>query len=379
MAANPYELPAPEQITATEQDIEQWDALDIVDLKQQLNEAVFLGRFMGAISSTLNPSDICAISSRWLYDYVPYLRIIFALSPNLLSQPVIYSPGIGRDVPLDPTTPDTNEQYSPEQFRNLNNVSTICSGDRIVCHRYSVQLTDGMGSIVIYFEPASSSRFSACFLTNLRDNFSHALKNALEHTKVKELAMRDSLTGLFNRRVFDEMLEIEGRRQELMPMSLLMIDLDDFKQVNDRFGHQAGDQVLAKFGRILRDNCRGSDLVARYGGEEFAVMLPATTSTIAFEIARRLRTRLAETTFVFDGTPARFSASIGISYATDAGKPGSDLVRRADQALYRAKKGGKNRTCVYAAKPVEFIKGAPARRQPSYALLQPEFQVRTER
>ena len=137
--------------------------------------------------------------------------------------------------------------------------------------------------------------------------------------------------------------------------------------------------MLAKFGKILRDNCRGSDLVARYGGEEFAVMLPATTSTIAFEIARRLRTRLAETTFVFDGTPARFSASIGIAYATDTGKPGADLVRRADQALYRAKKGGKNRTCVYAAKPVEFIKTAPSRRPACYALLQPEFQIRTER
>ena len=378
MGGKPYEFPVTGYISPNEQDFEQWDGVDITDLKQQLNEAVFLGRFLGAIGSTLNPSDICAIASRWLYDYIPYLRIIFALSPNLLAQPVIYSPGIGRDISIDPAAPDDMADYAPDFFRGLNSVSMICSGDMFVCQRHTVQLADNMGFIVIYFDAETSGKFSACFLTNLRDNFSHALKNALEHNKVKELAMRDSLTGLFNRRVFDEMLEIEGRRQELMPLSLLMIDLDDFKQVNDRFGHQAGDQVLEKFGKILRDNCRGSDLVARYGGEEFAVMLPSTTSTIAFEIGRRLRTRLAETTFVFDGTPARLSASIGIAYTTDTGKPAGDLVRRADQALYRAKKGGKNRTCVYAAKPVEFIKAAPARRQVCYALLQPEFQVRTE-
>lgn len=377
MGAKPYESSATGQKPGEETNFEQWDVHDIANLKQQLNEAVFLGRFMGAISTTFDPSDICSIASRWLYDHIPYLRIIFALSPNLLCQPLVYSPGVGRDISIDPTILDTMPYYTAEHFRNLS-ISTICTGDEITCRRYTMELAEGLGFIVLYVDPASSGRFSECFLANLQDNFSHALKNALEHNKLKELAMRDSLTGLFNRRVFDEMLEIEGRRQELMPLSLLMIDLDDFKLANDRFGHQAGDQVLAKFGKILRDNCRGSDLVARYGGEEFAVMLPATTSTIAFEIARRLRTRLAETTFVFDGTPARFSASIGIAYTTDTGKPGADLVRRADQALYRAKKGGKNRTCVYAAKPVEFIKTATSRRPACYALLQPEFQVRTE-
>lgn len=360
-----------------EQGLDRWEKDDIADLKQQLNEAVFLGRFMGAISATLEPADICAIASRWLYDYVPYLRIIFALSPKLLNEPLVYSPGVAKDTAIDPTLPEITQRSMPSLFSSFGSLSMICTADGdSYCQRHCLELSDAMGYVLIYFDDSSSGRFSTCFLSNLKENFSYVLKNALEHNKLKELAMRDSLTGLFNRRVFDEMLQIEGRRQELMPLSLLMIDLDDFKQINDRFGHQAGDQVLAKFGRILRDNFRGSDLVARYGGEEFAVMLPTTTSTVAFEIARRLRTRLSETTFVFDNRILRLTASIGIAQSGDALKSATELVRRADQALYRAKKSGKNRTCVYAAKSPEILKKTPARATPTYAMLQPEFQVR---
>ena len=377
MGAEIYEETGNDENTAIEKGLGQWKNEDIADLKQQLNEAVFLGRFMGAISATLEPTDICAIASRWLYDYVPYMRIIFALSPKLLNEPLVYSPGVAKDTSIDPTLPEITPRFHPDVFRSISSLSMICNADGdIYCHRHCLELPEAMGHVLIYFNDASSARFSTCFLSNLKENFSYVLKNALEHNKLKELAMRDSLTGLFNRRVFDEMLQIEGRRQELMPLSLLMIDLDDFKQINDRFGHQAGDQVLAKFGKILRDNFRGSDLVARYGGEEFAVMLPTTTSTVAFEISRRLRTRLAETSFVFDNKILRLTASIGIAYTGDTGKVVCDLVRRADQALYRAKKTGKNRTCVYAAKSPEVPKKNAARRPANYALLQPEFQVR---
>lgn len=349
---------------------------DVADLKQQLNEAVFLGRFLGAISATLEPSDICAIASRWLYDYVPYLRIIFALAPRLLNEPLVYSPGIAKDTPIDPTLPDITPRFTPAGLSGIGGLTLICTADgNSYCRRHCLELADSMGYVLIYFDDSSSVKFSSCFLNNLKENFSYVLKNALEHNKLKELAMRDGLTGLFNRRVFDEMLQIESRRPELLPLSLLMIDLDDFKQINDRFGHQAGDQVLAKVGKILRENFRGSDLVARYGGEEFAVMLPTTTSTIAFDIARRLRSRLSETTFVFDNRILRLTVSIGIAYASDPGKSTADLVRRADQALYRAKKAGKNRACVYATRSPEVLTKKAAPNRTSLAL-QPEFQVR---
>ncbi|KAF0217370.1 MAG: diguanylate [Geobacteraceae bacterium] len=342
----------------------------IADLKQQLNEAVFLGRFIGAISASLDPNDICAIASRWLYDFVPYLRIVFALSPDLGVKTLVYSPGTAKESELDPSTTDKLPGYIPEEFKDSRNLSMVSLFDGGVrCRRYSLELPEKMGYILIYFEERNTGSFSASFLNNVVENFSHALRNALEHNKVKELAMRDSLTGLFNRRVFDEMLNIEGKRLELMPLSLLIIDLDNFKQINDRFGHPAGDQVLARFGKILRENCRGSDLVARYGGEEFAVMLPATSSSIAFDIAQRLRVRLADTVFVFGDQQVRLTASIGIAYTAGTGKTAGDLVQRADQALYRAKKNGKNRTCVYATKPVEVVKKEPIRKKVCYARL----------
>jgi diguanylate cyclase (GGDEF)-like protein len=293
---------------------------------------------MGAISASLNPDDVCAIAARVLYDHAPYLRISFALAHELGDRTIVYTP-------TEPT---------PEApvIRHEGDSVLLPLPSRRRVNRYSFALPEGLGSIEICFAEEDGTGFSDLFLTNVMENFAVTLKNALEFSKVKELAMRDGLTGLFNRRVFDEMLSIEGQRPELMPLSLLLIDLDNFKGVNDTFGHPAGDQVLATVGRILREGCRGSDLVARYGGEEFAVMLPVTPAAGAFEVAQRLRNRLAATTFVFDGQPVRLTASIGVASLTDVRKSSiGELVRRADHALYRAKKSGKNRTLIYAPKP----------------------------
>jgi diguanylate cyclase (GGDEF)-like protein len=175
-----------------------------------------------------------------------------------------------------------------------------------------------------------------------------ALQNAVEHSRVKEMAMQDGLTGLFNRRTFDEMLNLEGRK-ELLPLSLLMIDLDDFKLVNDRYGHQAGDQVLARFGRLLKESFRGTDLLARYGGEEFAVLLPKTPLLKATEVAQRLLLRLSDVEFDFSGKTHRVTASIGIAAMTKSDRLNvRNLVERADKALYQAKRDGKNRLATAA-------------------------------
>jgi diguanylate cyclase (GGDEF)-like protein len=155
-----------------------------------------------------------------------------------------------------------------------------------------------------------------------------------------------------------------------MPLSLLLIDLDDFKKINDTFGHPAGDKVLATFGRILREGCRGSDLVARYGGEEFAVMLPSTPSSAAFEIAQRLRSRLSATVFVFDGKNLRLTVSIGIAQTASVRNDAIvQLVSRADQALYRAKESGKDMACVYASRSPEINKRESSLRESGVAWL----------
>ena len=317
------------------------------ELQRRLNEALFIGKFMGAINASLDTNDVCAIAARVLYEHIPYHRIVFFLSPELNGSTLTFSPAQTEQSGGNPADAD------PVCNFDAGDPAPSCN-DNARFRRYSFELPEEMGSIEVLFHKRAVSRFSVQFLTSIAENFACVLRNSLEYGKVKELAMRDSLTGLFNRRVFDEMLGLEGERQKLMPLSMLLIDLDDFKQVNDTFGHTAGDHVLATFGRILRESFRGADLVARYGGEEVAVILTTTPASKAGEIAQRLRTRLDSTTFAFDGRHFKLTASIGIACTFDtATTPICNLIQQADNALYRAKMEGKDRAVIYPAEKID--------------------------
>lgn len=329
---------------------------DVAALEQQLKEANFISRFMAAISSSLDPHDICAIASRHLYDFAPFNRIVFCLSSEFGLPSLVIAPGKsedGRDVLVTgPATARCKGFKIDDMLQGSLYIDPETGGTGI-----RLVLPDELGRVQVVFSAIDRQCYTSSVLSEVMAHFAQTLKNALTHVKVKEMAMKDSLTGLFNRRVFDELLAVEVRRKELLPISLLLIDLDDFKRVNDTYGHPAGDEVLATVGRILREGTRGSDLVARYGGEEFAIMLPATTAATAFEIAQRLRSRLASTLFVFNGQHLKLTASIGISYTSGA-KTDSipQIVSRADQALYRAKKSGKNMSYIYTCKSVALNK-----------------------
>lgn len=161
------------------------------------------------------------------------------------------------------------------------------------------------------------------------------------------LAHQDGLTGLANRRKFDQVLELEWRRAHRFgqPLSLLMIDVDYFKKYNDRFGHIGGDECLRAVATILQDCAqRPGDLAARYGGEEFAIILPATGSAGAMELASQIRHRLSEAALPHpDAQSGYISVSIGVS-TVGAGSAiqAEALIRTADEALYLAKKEGRN-------------------------------------
>ena len=306
--------------------------------QRMASDLLCLSRFMTAVSSTLDPEGVCSAAARELYDLIPYRRIAFRLDLASGPQTISFAPGICQDI-----------RHEKDADIPLLSGCEGLEGD-FACHE-RLSLPDGLGAIEIHplaarggtglAEPLQSSLI-ACVGT--------ALLNAIEHSRVKELAMIDALTGLLNRRVFDEMLCLEGRK-ELLPLSLLLIDLDDFKQVNDRFGHQAGDEVLSCVGRLLKEGCRGTDVVARYGGEEFAVLLPNTTMARAEEIGRRLLRRLANHVFVFGERSLQVTASIGAATLAKSNAIAVDqLITRADQALYRAKREGKNRV-VTAERP----------------------------
>ncbi|MBI4577289.1 MAG: GGDEF domain-containing protein [Planctomycetes bacterium] len=168
-------------------------------------------------------------------------------------------------------------------------------------------------------------------------------------------AHTDGLTGLYNRRYFDEILhrEVQRCRRYGQPLSVLILDLDDFKQLNDACGHPAGDAALALVGRVLGETTRDVDVACRYGGEEFAVILPETAGSRAHRLDARVRARLAE---VAAGLPRPLSYSGGIaSFPEDADGP-DDLLARADTALYRAKADGKGITYLYFAERRRYVR-----------------------
>ena len=157
-------------------------------------------------------------------------------------------------------------------------------------------------------------------------------------------ARTDPLTNLPNRRAFDEGLarRMAEWRRHGRPLSILMVDIDHFKQVNDRHGHQIGDDVLRRIADVLRCTMRESDVVARFGGEEMAVILSGTDSSEACQAAQRVRRAIEQATFVLGGRPLKVTVSVGAAQC-DAEENVTRLVKRADDALYAAKQAGRNR------------------------------------
>jgi|GEM_PF-1985940 len=172
-----------------------------------------------------------------------------------------------------------------------------------------------------------------------------------EKEKFKETTLKDQLTGLRNygyfiNRLYEERVKADKEDKEL---SLIMIDIDHFKNFNDRFGHQAGNEVLKKVARLIESNVRAQDIVCRYGGEEFAVILPGTSLKKAFEIAERIRSSVEKE--VFYGNRAfprvRKTISCGVAAYPSQAKDEFELIDFADRALYFAKESGRNKTVAY--------------------------------
>ncbi len=170
--------------------------------------------------------------------------------------------------------------------------------------------------------------------------------------KLEIQATIDSLTNLYNRRAFEDFAEKEIQRaqREKTPLSIILMDIDFFKQVNDTYGHQAGDKVLQEFSLRLKNSLRQYDILARYGGEEFMLLLPDTDPKTALTIAEKLRVTIAKPVFNVNATPSiSVTASFGV--ATNQGKQlnWQQLVSFADNALYHAKQNGRNQVQLHSA------------------------------
>lgn len=173
-----------------------------------------------------------------------------------------------------------------------------------------------------------------------------SLSNIRLRARLRDQAIRDSLTGLFNRRFMEESLSRELLRavRSQQQLGVLMLDIDHFKVFNDRYGHEAGDRLLIEAAESMRKCVRGSDVICRYGGEEFVIVLPETAAETILERADRLRLEISQLHLAYEGELLEpVTVSVGVAMYPKDGQTPQDLLRRADQALYMAKEAGRNR------------------------------------
>jgi diguanylate cyclase (GGDEF)-like protein/PAS domain S-box-containing protein len=167
--------------------------------------------------------------------------------------------------------------------------------------------------------------------------------------RLYQSATRDGLTGVFNRGHFTELAaqELERARRFAEPLSIVLIDVDHFRKINDGHGHEAGDRVLVRVARACEEFVRKIDVVGRLGGEEFGLLLPRANKEPAFEMAQRLRLKLAEARVPADGRDIAFTVSMGMATLRSNTRDLAELLRNADAAMYRAKREGRNRVEVW--------------------------------
>ncbi|MCX4190675.1 GGDEF domain-containing protein [Methylophaga sp. OBS3] len=185
------------------------------------------------------------------------------------------------------------------------------------------------------------------FLQHMAAVVAACIENARLHEEIKLVGLRDPLTGVNNRRFFDQRIEEEVSRahRQKTALSCLFVDLDHFKRINDQFGHQVGDYILKQVANLLNDSLRSTDVLARYGGEEFVILLTDTDSFAAIDIAQRMREYIADQSFILnDGRRAKVTLSIGLATLNEKSRiqTSKQLVQAADQAVYAAKVSGRN-------------------------------------
>ena len=204
-----------------------------------------------------------------------------------------------------------------------------------------------LGAISIARHGTAFSREEEELLEYLAGQAVVSIENASLHETVQRQARTDELTGLANVRAFASIVEreLERSRRFDTPLALVMVDIDDFKEVNDTYGHQQGDEVLAQVAGVLRNLSRELDAPARYGGEELAVVLPQTDAAGAELLAQRMREAVEALQVSRIGGRGTLSvtASFGVASVPESARDRGELIAAADAALYRAKRAGKNR------------------------------------
>lgn len=262
-------------------------------------------------------------------------------------------------MPDSRATPDPEGAASPPD----RSPSDLTTADYALLWRLALRLqrcqTPAAAEAVA--DEALAARHSPAVARALKETIDPALSDVRERERLRALATRDPLTGLANRRLMEEALDVQLAEAVRLgrPLSVVLLDLDRFRDLNRRHGHLAGDDLLRALAALLEEVRRGDDVACRYGGDEFVIILPAATAAEAQARFDPFARRLAELPVARDGRRLDpITASIGIAESPAFGTDPATLIAAADEAMYRAKQAGGNRICLAAAsRPA----GEPAR------------------
>jgi diguanylate cyclase (GGDEF)-like protein len=243
-------------------------------------------------------------------------------------------------------------QLTKETIQNYNNsliVQMLKSDELVLTPLRAKDKVNGIIAADNFITKKPITKDDLRMLIMLSNQAGLAIENSQLYEKTVMRAHMDSLTELWNHGYFQYLLqaELENEKATGNPLSLIMLDIDDFKIYNDILGHQAGDKILKELAVLLKDQSRKMDYVCRYGGEEFTVILPQTDKKEAFLIAERLRTDIGRHAFVHEEIlpQKKLTVSLGIATFPEDGNTHSELIAASDKALYQAKHKGKNTTC----------------------------------
>jgi diguanylate cyclase (GGDEF)-like protein len=330
-----------------------FSAVNERELRRRRYDVEALAAMADDLETVHDPAQAAAILVEAIGEAFDFERVLLIASrdgrdPAILASRGVMAAGPGRFSPEESATAYACTRRHPVQATGFDAAAdpwltaTLPGAANIL----AVPLTADeqvLGALIAVQGRRPSSRLARRVIAMTERFVSHgtlALREAWLHEQLRDMASTDGLTGAANRATFDETLhrELSRAARHDEDVSLLLIDIDYFKRVNDEHGHQMGDAVLRRISAVLRAHARESDLVARYGGEEFALVLPHTPGDVAQEAAERLRAAVEADT----DEPA-VTVSIGVASFPAHGRDPDSLIAEADAALYRSKTDGRNR------------------------------------